>query len=119
MSCRYRRVSCENALFSDSFNIFRPGWLSPCFSCLFIEKGLDQPHLDLLHTDRRVTVVELDSFGAGLSAGPDLYVDLMQANYAAISGCVRSLKPGRADSDVASVGTDRVFPTKTSAAGCS
>lgn len=75
-------------------------------SCLFIEKGLDQPHLDLLHTDRRVTVVELDSFGAGLSAGPDLYVDLMQANYAAISGCVRSLKPGRADSDAASVGPD-------------
>jgi len=75
-------------------------------SCLFTETGLDEPHLDLLRADQPLTVVELDSFGAELSAGPDLYVDLMRANYAAISGCVRSLKPGSAGSNVALTGPD-------------
>ena len=85
-------------------------------SCLFVEHGLDEPHLDLLTEGLSVTVVELDSFGAGLSPGADLYADLMKANYAAISGCVRSLKPRgdethaeRAGPDV-SRSPDRLMP---------
>ena len=62
-------------------------------SCLFTELALDEPHLDLLAADSGARVVELDSFGAGLPAGPELYVDLMRANFAAISQCVRALKP--------------------------
>ncbi len=66
-------------------------------ACLFTEKGLDEPHLGLLLEGGDVTVVELDSLGVGLEPGPDLYIDLMRNNFAAISQCVRSLKPDNAD----------------------
>jgi protein SCO1/2 len=61
-------------------------------ACLFTEKGLAEPHLDLLLDTGNVTEVELDSFGVDLPAGPDLYVNLMRRNFAAISQCVRSLR---------------------------
>ncbi|MGB5562424.1 MAG: SCO family protein [Sedimenticolaceae bacterium] len=68
-------------------------------ACLFTEKGLEEPHLDLLLEGGEVTVVELDSLGVGLEPGPDLYIDLVRNNFAAISQCVRSLKPETSDAD--------------------
>lgn len=62
-------------------------------SCVFTEKGLQEPNLDLLIDGTEAEVVELDSLGAGLPAGADLYVDMMRNNFSAISGCVRKLKP--------------------------
>ncbi|MCB1801475.1 MAG: SCO family protein [Gammaproteobacteria bacterium] len=61
-------------------------------ACLFTEKGIDEPHLDLLTSAGEVNVVELDSLGSGLDAGEDLYVDLMRSNFATISHCVKRLK---------------------------
>jgi len=66
-------------------------------SCLFTELALEEPHLDLLLAGGAARVVELDSFGAALTAGPELYVDLMRANFAAISQCVRALKPNEGE----------------------
>ncbi|HOP16376.1 MAG TPA: SCO family protein [Gammaproteobacteria bacterium] len=68
-------------------------------SCVFTEKGLQEPYLDLLIDGTGAEVVELDSLGAGLPAGADLYVDLMRNNFSAISDCVRKLKPPTASSD--------------------
>ena len=62
-------------------------------SCVFTEKGLQEPNLDLLIDGTEAEVVELDSLGTGLAGGADLYVDLMRNNFTAISGCVRKLKP--------------------------
>ena len=61
-------------------------------TCLFSEKGLTEPHLDLLLEDANTTLVELDSLAAGLPPGADLYVDMMRSNFAAISACVKGLK---------------------------
>jgi protein SCO1/2 len=63
-------------------------------SCLFTELGLAEPHLDLVSNAGAVSLVELDSLGLGLEPGPDLYVELMQRNFSAISDCVRKLRPG-------------------------
>jgi len=71
----------------------RAGMQAAGASCLFTELSLDEPHLDLLLAGSATRVVEIDSFGAALPAGPDLYVDLMRANFAAISQCVRALRP--------------------------
>lgn len=62
-------------------------------ACLFTERALEEPHLALLLDRPGVTVVELDSFGVGLEPGPGLYGELVQANFQAISDCVRDLKP--------------------------
>ena len=69
-------------------------------SCLFTEKALEEPHLDLLLDAGSTTPVELDSFGAGLDPGVGLYVDLMRNNFAAISECVRRLRPAGADQGI-------------------
>ena len=75
-------------------------------TCLFTEKGMDEPHLDLLLADSGAVVVELDSLGAGLSGGPDLYADLMQANFKAISACVRRVKGNTPDDRAAAATPD-------------
>lgn len=62
-------------------------------SCLFVEKGLDEPHADVLVANEGVRMVELDSFGVGLQPGPALYADMMRDNFTAIGDCVRGLKP--------------------------
>ena len=62
-------------------------------ACLFTEKGLDEPHLELILTDTQVRRVELDSLGVGLSPGPELYVQLMRDNFARISACIGEAKP--------------------------
>jgi protein SCO1/2 len=62
-------------------------------SCLFVEQGLQQPHADLLQQGGDLRRVELDSFGVGFQAGPNLYVEMMRANFDAIADCVRHLKP--------------------------
>jgi protein SCO1/2 len=62
-------------------------------TCLFTERSLDEPHLELLLDRAGVQVVELDSFGTVLVPGPALYGELVQRNFKAISDCVRDLKP--------------------------
>ena len=57
-------------------------------TCLFTEKGLAEPHLDLILSGTGVKAVELDSFGVSLQPGPDLYVQLMRESFEAIAGCV-------------------------------
>lgn len=61
-------------------------------ACVFTERLLDEPHLDLLLAGTGIDPVELDSFGATLDPGETLYVDLMRGNFARISDCVRALK---------------------------
>lgn len=68
--------------------------------CLFTEAGLDEPHLAFLLSDNPAQVVELDSLGVNLAPGPDLYVQLMRANFSAISTCARRLHVRR-NADVA------------------
>ena len=75
----------------------RAGLQAAGAACLFTEQALEEPNLDLLLSGGGTRVVELDSFGATLPAGPDLYVELMRANFNAISRCVRALKPQAAD----------------------
>ena len=57
-------------------------------TCLFTEKGLQEPHLDLILSGTGAKSVELDSFGVSLQPGPELYVQLMRNNFEAIAGCV-------------------------------
>ena len=78
----------------------RSAMLSAGPSCLFIETGLEEPHLDLLREDTDATVVELDSFGIHLPAGADLYVELMRRNFAALSQCIRRQRPAYSHSAV-------------------
>lgn len=66
-------------------------------SCLFTEKALDEPNLDLLTAGSEAIPVELDSFAVDLPAGPGLYVELMRNNFAAISQCVRRIRPAGGD----------------------
>lgn len=68
-------------------------------SCFFTEKGLSEPNLALLVGGAETSTVELDSFGVGLPPGPDLYVRLMRENFAAISACVRSIRPAEPDKE--------------------
>jgi len=75
-------------------------------ACLFTERSLDEPHLDLLRVGGTTRVVELDSFGAALPAGPDLYVDLMRTNFDAISQCARAVRPAGAEAGVGTAGPD-------------
>ena len=85
-------------------------------TCLFTEKGMDEPHLDLLLAAPNVVVVELDSIGSAMPAGADLYIDLMRANFDAISRCVRGLKATQPGSQAASstpdisASPDRLMP---------
>ncbi|MCB1725147.1 MAG: SCO family protein [Gammaproteobacteria bacterium] len=58
-------------------------------ACLFVEKGLVEPQLELLRHDTDAITVELDSLGSGIAAGPDAYRQLMRENFAAIGECVR------------------------------
>ena len=68
-------------------------------ACLFVERGLQEPNVDILTEGGTTRVVELDSLGSGLAAGPSLYLELMRGNFEAIASCVRAQKP----IDVASV----------------
>jgi len=47
----------------------------------------------LLLAGTSLSAVELDLFGAALTPGPDLYVDLMRRNHEKIAGCVKALQP--------------------------
>lgn len=62
-------------------------------TCLFTERGVGEPHLDLLLAGTAATPVELDSLGVSLAPGPALYLQLMRNNFAAISACVARIKP--------------------------
>jgi cytochrome oxidase Cu insertion factor (SCO1/SenC/PrrC family)/ABC-type Zn2+ transport system substrate-binding protein/surface adhesin len=64
-------------------------------SCLFVEAGIPAPHLDLLQTDGHGRIVELKSLGNGLAPGPDLYEQLMRANFSAFRDCAADTKAER------------------------
>ena len=61
--------------------------------CMFTERNLDEPHLELLLADTDIAPVELDSLGSDLAPGPGFYVKLMQQNFATIAGCVKAHAP--------------------------
>jgi len=86
-------------------------------TCLFTEKGIDEPHLATILAGTQIEPVELDSFGVGLDPGPDLYVKLMRGNFATIAACIRETRPLTAgpvapDPDVPDVRNfpDRITP---------
>ncbi|GAB4360766.1 MAG: zinc ABC transporter substrate-binding protein [Gammaproteobacteria bacterium] len=61
--------------------------------CLLTEAGLPAGNLDLLADGgQRVRVVELDSLGTRLAAGPTLYRTLMEHNFSAIHSCFESVR---------------------------
>ncbi len=59
------------------------------YDCLLVEPSLGMPDLNLLLGDTQVQMGEIDSFGAGLPAGPDLYFAMMKRNTTAIKSCLR------------------------------
>ena len=79
----------------------RGGVLAAGRSCLFTEKGLQAPHLNLLQDGSEAITVELDSLGVDIEPGPDAYEQLMRQNFAAISACVRQTRPQTAGTDAA------------------
>lgn len=83
-------------------------------TCVFSEKALEEPHLELLLAGTGISAVELDSFGVSLTPGPDLYLQLMRHNFALISGCVREARPRLADAeqDDYPVPDVRLFPER-------
>ncbi len=58
-------------------------------NCLFTEKYLPQPHLDLLPESQNAQIVELDSLGLSIPAGKDFYIQLIRQNFQQIAGCVK------------------------------
>lgn len=56
--------------------------------CLFTEYGLPDGQLELLGDLTRLKVVQLDSLGTALDAGPGHYLRLLSGHFQAIKGCV-------------------------------
>ncbi len=59
------------------------------YDCLLTEPALGMPDLRLLLGDAQVQRGEIDSFGHDLTAGPDLYFEMMERNTKAIKSCLR------------------------------
>ena len=59
-------------------------------ACLLTERSLPMPDLGLLTEGLNIDQVELDSLGSQFSAGPDLYLQLMQYNSAALRRCLHA-----------------------------
>jgi protein SCO1/2 len=76
-----------------SLLLTRAAMQSRDMACLFVERGLQEPNVDILTEGGTTRVVELDSLGSGLAAGPSLYLELMRGNFEAIASCVRAQKP--------------------------
>lgn len=56
-------------------------------ACLLVERGLPSANAGLIAGGAGVPIVEIDSFATDRVPGPDLYAELMRANFQAISGC--------------------------------
>ncbi|WP_199930472.1 metal ABC transporter solute-binding protein, Zn/Mn family [Sedimenticola thiotaurini] len=59
------------------------------YACLLTEYGMPMPELPLLTEDVDINIGTLDSFGATMEAGPDLYFELMQKNTDTIKACLQ------------------------------
>ncbi len=57
-------------------------------SCLFTETAFESPSLDLVTSGGGITVVALDSLGALLQPGVELYPQLMRNHFTAIRDCI-------------------------------
>ena len=57
-------------------------------SCIFDEPQGAGHQIDIVAGTSFVRRATLDAVGVGLPAGPDLYFDMMRANYAAFSDCL-------------------------------
>lgn len=58
------------------------------YICILTETNLPKDQLALLTNDTTIRVDELDSFGATIEAGPELYLKLMQYNTNVIKRCL-------------------------------
>ncbi len=76
-------------------------------ACVFVEKGMRQPHLEMATKGLPVTVVAIDSLGSGMPAGEALYVDMMRDNFNKIAGCVKQFAPEREQREPQAVAADR------------
>jgi len=65
-------------------------------ACLFTERALAEPNLELLLSGLDVRTVELDSFGQGIEPGAGLYRKLMESNFAALADCAAKPDTGTA-----------------------
>lgn len=74
-------------------------------ACVFVERGMQHPHLDTATNGLPVHIAEIDSLGSGMPAGASLYVDMMRDNFDTIAGCVKQLAPQRAQAAVVTVDT--------------
>lgn len=59
------------------------------YACLLTERGMPMPELPLLTEGVDINMGTLDSFGAAIEAGPELYFELMQQNTDTIKGCLQ------------------------------
>ena len=58
--------------------------------CLFTERGMPAGHVSVLTEGNPVNLGRLDSLGAGLEAGPELYFQLMAHNTETIKRCLNA-----------------------------
>ena len=56
-------------------------------NCVLTEAGLPAGNTTILVAGTDINVVELDSLGTRLTAGPELYLDLVSANFDGIKSC--------------------------------
>ena len=59
------------------------------YACLLTERSMPMPELPLLTEGVDINVGTLDSFGAGMKAGPELYFELMEKNTDTIKSCLQ------------------------------
>ena len=83
-------------------------------SCLFTEKALSEPHVELVAAGTGANQSELDSFGVSLTPGPGLYGQLMTKNFQTISDCVNATRPKVAENAEQRylVPDERLFPAQ-------
>ncbi len=84
--------------------------------CVLTEAGLPAENLNILITGSRVKVVELDSLGTRLEAGPALYTTLLRNNFDAIKSCFSkddtSIKLGAELAAAVPGGENEILPSK-------
>lgn len=61
--------------------------------CILTESSLPEPHLDLVLMGIDARIVEIDSFGTNLPAGPGMYERMMREQFDRISECVSAASP--------------------------
>lgn len=70
-------------------------------NCVLTEAGLPAGNATILVTGTDISMVELDSLGTRLTAGPELYAELVSANFEGIKRCFERTRAQTTDSAVA------------------